>query len=351
MPVLLSRPRMRHSGGMAEPPTSATRNRRVRRTAALSVLSNAVLVAGKLVTGLAINSVAVVSEAIHSAVDLLAALIAWFAVTVAGKPADEGHPYGHGKVENLSAVVEALLIVAASAWIIVEAVAKLGKPAPVEGAGWGFAVMAVSAGLNLLISSYLMRIGKAYDSIALQADAWHLRTDVYTSAGVMLALGVIWAGARFWGADLWWVDPLVAILVAFLILKAAFELTWQAAGDLLDRGLPPPEVEWIAACARSHRPRVMSVHDLRTRKAGAHRFVDLHITIDHRETVGAAHEVAEAIEQGIERQFPGTTTTVHLDPCDAGCPPRCLSGCLLAREERNRLRAARGLGPIEPPAQ
>lgn len=334
---------------MAEAMTAADRSRRTRRAAALSVLSNSVLVAAKLAVGLAIGSVAVVSEAIHSAVDLLAAIIAWFAVTVAGKPADAEHPYGHGKIENVSAVIEALLIVAAAGWIIVEAAGKLGEPAAVEGAGWGFAVMAASAGINLLVSRHLMRVGRACDSVALQADAWHLRTDVYTSAGVMLAMGVIWAGARFAGLDLWWVDPVVAIAVALLILKAAFELTWQAGGDLVDRGLPPAEVSWIEAYVRSFVPRIAGFHDLRTRKAGPARFVDIHIAVDHARSVGEAHEVAEEIEQGIAREFPGTSVTVHLDPCDATCRPRCLSGCLLGSACRNRLRAGRGLPPIEPP--
>ncbi len=333
---------------MADPPTSMTRHRRVRRAASLSVLSNSVLVVAKLVTGLGIGSVAIISEAIHSAVDLLAALIAWFAVTKAGKPADDDHAYGHGKIENLSAVIEALLIVGASAWIIVEAVHKFWSPSPVNGAGWGLLVMGASAGLNMLVSSYLFRVGKACDSIALQADAWHLRTDVLTSAGVMVAMGVIWAGAGIWGLDLWWVDPTVAILVAMLILKAAFELTWDAGGDLLDRGLPPPEQDWIRDYILAFQPRISGFHDMRTRKAGMHRFIDVHLVVDHRQTVGEAHEVAEELEQGVIAKFPGSTVTVHLDPCDARCPPRCLGGCLLGSERRNALRAAAGLAPIEP---
>ncbi len=334
---------------MADPPTTTTRHRRVTRAAALSVLSNTVLVVAKLVTGLAIGSVAVISEAIHSAVDLLAALIAWFAVSKAGRPADDDHPYGHGKIENLSAVVEALLIVGASAWIMVEAVHKLSNPGPVTGAGWGFVVMGVSAGLNLLVSQYLMRVGKECDSIALQADGWHLRTDVLTSAGVMLAMAVIWLGHRYWGLDLWWVDPAVAIAVAMLILKAAFELTWEAGGDLLDRGLPPAEQDWMKGFLGGFVPRITGFHDLRTRKAGAHRFVDVHVVVEEHQTIVVAHEVAEEMELGIISKFPGSTVTVHLDPCDGRCPPRCLGGCLLGSARRNALRASKGLGPIEPP--
>ena len=334
---------------MSNAPNTPTRNRRVRRAAALSVLSNSVLVVAKLVTGLAIGSVAVISEAIHSAVDLVASLIAWFAVTAAGRPADDDHAYGHGKIENLSAVIEALLIVAAAAWIIVEAVHKFSDPTPVVGAGWGFLVMGASAILNQMISTYLMRVGKECDSIALQADGWHLRTDVLTSAGVMLAMGVMLIGARFWGLNLWWVDPVVAIVVAMLILKAAFELTWEAGGDLLDRGLPPAEQDWIKGFIAAFVPRITGFHDLRTRKAGAHRFVDVHLVVEETQSIVQAHQVAEEVEQGIVDKFPGCTVTVHLDPCEAHCPPSCLAGCLLKREQRQALRAAKGLPPIDPP--
>lgn len=326
--------------------------RRKTRAAILSVVSNSVLVAAKLVGGLAVGSVAVISEAIHSAVDLLAALIAWFAVKTSGAPADERHPYGHGKIENISGVVEALLIFAAAGWIIVEAVHKLTAPAagPAESVGLGVIVMGISAGVNLLVSAYLMRVGRQTESIALQADAWHLRTDVWTSAGVMAALGVIWLGRLIWpGVDLMWIDPVAAIAVALLIVKAAWDLTIQAAGDLLDQSLPPAETDWIRDHVATRAPRIASCHDLRGRRVGARRFIEVHIAVDHAETVGVAHDLAESVEQAIDGQFPGSTVTVHLDPCDASCKPRCLSGCLLGSARRNQLRAARGLPPAEPP--
>ncbi|MCX8040646.1 MAG: cation diffusion facilitator family transporter [Planctomycetota bacterium] len=335
---------------MAEATWEDTRQRRVQRAAALSVASNSVLVVGKLVTGLIIGSVAVVSEAIHSAVDLLAALIAWFAVREAGKPADEQHAYGHGKIENLAALIEAALIVAAAIWIIIEAALRLVDPKPVAGASWGVLAMGISALVNLLVSSYLMAVGRRCDSIALQADAWHLRTDVLTSFGVMAALAVIWAGDRWWGVDLWWVDPVVAIAVALLILRAGAQLTSEAGGDLIDRSLPMPERSWIIAHIRALYPRITGFHDLRTRKAGRHRFVEVHLVVPEDLNIRAAHALAESVELGIGEHFPGTTVTVHLDPCDLHCPPRCLAGCLLG-EERNRRRAERGLPPIDPPAR
>ncbi|MEK7416060.1 MAG: cation diffusion facilitator family transporter [Planctomycetota bacterium] len=326
--------------------------RKKTRAATYSILTNSLLVVTKFIVGLAIGSVSVMSEAIHSLVDLVAAVIAWFAVRMSGQPADAKHPYGHGKFENVSGAIEALLIFLAAGWIISEAVHRLMTPSPVSDLGWGFGVMLFSATVNVLISTYLMRVGKETESIALQADAWHLRTDVFTSVGVMLALGVMWLGSHVMpDVDLRWVDPVTAMVVALLIIKAAWDLTWQATGDLLDEGLPPPEVAWIKGFISSQAPRVASCHDMRTRRAGPHRFVEVHIAVDHRETVGQAHELAESIEHGIEAQFPGSTITVHLDPCDASCNPSCLSGCLLQREHRYRLRAERGLGPIDPEAK
>ena len=157
-------------------------DKRKSSVALLSVASNTILVLLKLTVGIIIGSVSVISEAIHSSVDLLAAMIALFAVRTSGKPADAEHPFGHGKVENMSGTVEALLIFLAAGWIIFEAVKKLKNPEPLEEVGWGVAVMIVASAANILVSRALFKVGKETDSVALQADAWHLRTDVYTSA-------------------------------------------------------------------------------------------------------------------------------------------------------------------------
>ncbi|MBC7294455.1 MAG: cation transporter, partial [Thermoleophilia bacterium] len=185
--------------------------------AVLSVLSNSLLILLKVAVGLLTGSVAVLSEAIHSAVDLVAALIALFAVRKSGQAADERHPYGHGKFENISGTIEALLIFLAAAWIIYEAVRKLISPRAVDMPVWGVGVMLVSAIVNIVVSGRLLKVGRETESVALQADAWHLRTDVYTSAGVMVGLLAIWLGSVFApDVDLRWVDPAVAIVVALL---------------------------------------------------------------------------------------------------------------------------------------
>ena len=283
--------------------------------ATLSVVSNATLVVLKLVTGLLIGSVSVISEAIHSGVDLVAAVIALVAVKQAARPPDAQHEFGHGKVENISGTVEALLIFFAAAWIIYEAVKKIVHPEPLDAAAWGVGVMLVSSCANLLVSRQLFKVGRETDSVALQADAWHLRTDVYTSAGVMVGLGLIMLGRVVLpGRNLGIIDPIAAIVVALLIFKAAWQLTRDSARDLLDASLPPAEEQWIRQCVARHEPRATNLHELRTRKAGADRFVEFHVAVASEMTVAEAHEVVRALEQEIQERFPGAHITIHVDP-------------------------------------
>jgi cation diffusion facilitator family transporter len=282
--------------------------------------------------------VAVVSEAIHSGVDLLASLIALFAVKTAGKSADEGHPFGHGKVENISGTIEALLIFLAAGWIIYEAVLKLIRPQQIDRAVLGVGVMLLSAVVNILVSHKLFRVGRKTDSVALLADAWHLRTDVYTSVGVMLGLGLLAAGEIiFPGRALTWVDPVAAIAVAFMIIRAAYELTLQSARDLLDANLPEEE-KWIRKeIGRLNLP-IRGFHHLRTRKAGATRFVDLHIMMDKDISIQESHRISEQVAAMIREKFPTTQVMVHEEPCEGGCSARCVDGCLRSEGERQHIQ-------------
>ncbi len=309
------------------------------KAAWLSVASNTTLAVFKLIVGVAIGSISVISEALHSGIDLIAALIALFAVKTSGKPADNEHHYGHGKIENISGSVEAVLIFIAAGWIIYEAVEKMFHPKPVETPIAGVAVMFVSTVANLLISSMLFRIGKKTESVALVADAWHLRTDVYTSGGVMLALAAIWIlGVFFPHLNAQWIDPVAAILVAGLILKAAYNLTLQAGRDLLDASLPKEENDCIAALIANIGPKVIGFHKLRTRKSGSERFIEFHLIVEKDMTVEAAHKIADELERKIEARFLRTSTTVHIEPCDGSCLSECESGCLLDAEERDKRR-------------
>lgn len=309
--------------------------RRKERVALLSVASNSVLVVMKLVVGLTIGSVSIISEAIHSAVDWLAAVIALFSVKTSSLPADERHPFGHGKIENISGTIEALLIFVAAGWIIFEAVKKILHPEPIEDLGWGVGVMLVSAVVNIVVSERLFKVGRETDSVALQADAWHLRTDVYTSAGVMVSLAAIWLGARiFPDLDLHWLDPAAAIGVALLIIKAAYDLTIQSARDLLDVNLPGEEEDWIRERILERRPVVHGFHQLRTRKSGHFRFVEFHLQVDPQMTVLDSHNITEELSDRIEKRFPHTSVTIHMEPCEGNCVGHCLEGCLLTPERR-----------------
>jgi cation diffusion facilitator family transporter len=304
--------------------------RRKTRVALLSVVSNTTLILLKLVVGLLIGSVAVVSEAIHSGVDLVAAVVALFSVRTSSIPADEEHPFGHGKVENVSGTIEALLIFLAAGWIIFEAVKKLLSPEIVTEVGWGVAVMLVSFAVNILVSQRLFKVGTETDSVALLADAWHLRTDVYTSAGVMVGLLGIWLGNVVApGADLRWIDPVAAILVALMILKAAYDLTVQAGRDLLDTRLPADEEMWIRHLISEHQPAVKGFHQLRTRKGGHFRFIDFHLQVDPALSVEESHRISETLSKGITARFAESSVTVHIEPCDGRCTDRCLTGCFL----------------------
>jgi len=310
--------------------------------ALLSVASNSVLIILKIVIGLLIGSVAVISEAIHSGIDLIAAVIALFAVRASSHDPDAEHPYGHGKVENISGTIEALLIFAAAIWIIYEAVQKLISPQEIDMPVWGVGVMLVSAIVNIIVSKRLFTVGKETDSVALKADAWHLRTDVYTSIGVMLGLLVIWIVGWIWpGANLRWLDPVVAILVALMIMKAAWDLTRVSARDLLDASLPEADVDWIPGFVTEGWPAVCSFHRLRTRKAGSNRFIDFHLAVDPTMSVGEAHILGDEIVVAIKKELPESRIQIHVEPCDYVCKDSCVSGCLVVTEEREAGRAAR----------
>ena len=312
--------------------------RRKENVALLSVISNSLLVIMKLMVGFLIGAVSIMSEAIHSAVDLVAAIIAMFSVKTSSIPADKKHPFGHGKIENISGTIEAVLIFLAAGWIVFEAVKKFSNPEPIEHIGWGVVVMFVSAVVNVLVSKRLFKVGRETDSIALEADAWHLRTDVYTSAGVMISLALIWVGGKtFPGMDLSWLDPAAAIGVALLIIKAAYDLTMQSAKDLLDVQLPVEEVAWIRDLILAHRPVIHGFHQLRTRKAGNFRFVEFHLKMDPQMTVETSHLITEELSAKIENHFPSSSVTIHIEPCDGDCVGNCLEGCLLADETRRNV--------------
>ena len=281
---------------------------RKQSAALLSIVSNSTLVIGKLAVGLMCSSVAVISEAVHSASDLMASVIAYAAVRMSDSPPDEDHPYGHGKIESISSLAEALLIFAAALYIVYEAVHKLWKPpASSPPLYLAMGVMAVSVGVNFFISRYLRKVGKETESQALLADAEHLNVDVLTAAGVFVGLGL----AQLTGKS--WLDPAAALGVALLIFKAAWELSVDALQPLMDARLPLEEEQQVRGVLNND-PRVLGYHKLRTRKSGSQRHVDVHVQLEDDITLLEAHEVSEDLEDEIRKLLPMLLINIHIEP-------------------------------------
>lgn len=279
------------------------------KVARLSIISNTFLTTAKLAVGLSMNSISVISEAVHSGLDLVAAIIAYASVRESSKPADDRHRYGHGKFENLAAIIEALLIVGAAVLIIMEAVPKLYGASEVKSLGLGILVMGVSAAVNLYVSSRLMYVAKKTRSPALAADAWHLRTDVMTSLGVLVGIVAI----KFTGFYI--IDPIIAIAVALLILKAAYDLLRESVGSILDVRLPDSDEKAIREVLQEHAGRYVDYRNLRTRRAGPQRHVDFNLVVPRGKQIVSIHALCDKIEQDLHDRLPGIEVIIHAEPC------------------------------------
>jgi cation diffusion facilitator family transporter len=287
--------------------------------AKLSVASNTLLIILKLVVGVMTGAVSIISEAIHSMMDLLAALIAYISVKVSGRPPDDSHPFGHEKIENISSVIETILIFAASIIIIKQAVMKLMHHTPVQSAGLGFAVMAVSAAVNYFVSRKLYAVARAEESVAIEADALHLKADVYTSLGVAAGLLILWV------TGLHILDPIVAILIAVFIMKEAAELLLSSFGPLMDAQLSENEIGKIRDIMERYRDVFVDFHELRTRRSGNIKHIDLHMTTPSRMTVRDCHDLCDTIERDIEENIRNTRVLIHAEPCKTDCTACSLS--------------------------
>lgn len=274
--------------------------------ARLSIISNSLLIIMKLVVGLISGSVSIISEAIHSSMDLIAAIIAFISVRISDNPPDSRHPYGHGKVENISGVIEALLIFAAAIWIIIEAIKKLlGENTELDAIAIGSIIMVISAIVNAFVSRRLYKVARETNSVALEADALHLKTDVFTSLGVAVGLALI----LFTG--IYWLDPVVAILVALFILWESYRLLVKAFSPLLDTAWNIKEIRELEKILSGMG---VKYHDLRTRIAGNYRFIDLHVEIPEDVSVGNAHQYCDRIENELTGKYTNLSVTIHVEP-------------------------------------
>lgn len=277
--------------------------------AALSIASNLVLIAIKLVAGAITGSIAIVTEAVHSLIDLVASVIAFVSVRKAGEPADADHPYGHEKVESLAAAIEGMLILVGAGIIVYEATHRLVVGSQVETLGVGIAVMGFSALANLVVSTVLSRRAKEDDSPALEADAAHLRTDALTSAGVLLGLALV----QITGIVAF--DSITALVVAAAIVTAGLRILRRSSGVLVDEALPADEMDRIeAAIAAARTPEVAGYHKLRARRAGSRRYIDFHVQYRSGTSLERAHELAHQMRGEIEAEIRRADVLIHVEP-------------------------------------
>jgi len=290
----------------------------------LSLIVVIALVVLKVAVGVITGSLSVLAQAVDSFLDLFAVSITFLAVRFAARPADVEHPFGHGKAENIAAIVQAVLIFVAGGSIIYAAVRRAGTDAALETTEAGIAVMAVSILASMFLASYLRRVARREDSPALEANAHNIAADVYSAAAVLVGLTVV----RFTGLDI--IDDVLAGIVALFIIKIAFDVLRNSIGGLVDMKLPEEEEASIKAAIIEHfGGEVVSFHKLRTRKAGNQRYIDLHLVMPRQVTIQEAHDMCDHLEIDIRDRLVRTDVTIHVEPCDGTC-----AVCKIKCEER-----------------
>jgi cation diffusion facilitator family transporter len=277
--------------------------------AGLSIASNALLIAIKLAAGAITGSIAIVTEAVHSLIDLVASVVAFVSVRKADEPADADHPYGHEKVESLAATIEGMLILIGAGIIVYEATHRLVVGAEVERLGVGIAVMGLSVLVNLAVSTVLARQARLHDSPALEGDAAHLRTDALTSLGVIAGLALV----QLTGVVAF--DSITALVVSAAIVTAGLRIIRRSSGVLVDEALPAAEMDRIeAAIAAARTPEVAGYHKLRARRAGSRRYIDLHVQYRSGTSLERAHELAHRMRDEIEAEIRHAEVLIHAEP-------------------------------------
>lgn len=278
------------------------------RVAFLSVLSNTLVVALKIIVAIITGSVAVLSEAIHTTLDLAASLIAFFSVRISGRPADKIHPYGHGKVENISGTVETLLIYAAGIWIIYESVKKLIQPEPIQLPALGVMVMLAGAAVNFFVSRLIDRTAERSHSVAMKSNAFHLLTDVYTSLGV--AVSLLLAALTGWSV----LDPMIGIVLACFIMFEATKLMRASFPPLLDAHLSDQEENKIMNIIETYKKEYIEFHNFRTRRSGPEEYIEFHLVVPSHLEIDAVEELSDQIEESIKREIPRAQILIHAEP-------------------------------------
>jgi len=284
--------------------------------AKLSIVAVSFLILIKIVASILTGSISIRADAVHSMLDLIAVIVAFIGIRISDRPADRRHPYGHGKAENISSVLVAGLIFIAAGTIVYEAIKRLIAGVTLELIGVGIGVTAVAIVINLLIAWYVLRISRTTDSIALEASARHMITDVLSSCAVLVGLIVV----QITGLSI--LDPIVALVVAGLIVKSAYDIMRKSFGGLIDVKLPDAEENAIRSAIMEHVGELVDFHALRTRKAGNQRYIDLHLVMPKDISVEEAHRMCDHLEQDIKSKLKRASVMIHVEPCREECD-RC----------------------------
>jgi cation diffusion facilitator family transporter len=277
--------------------------------ARLSIVSNSILIALKVAAGAITGSIAIITEAVHSSIDLIASVVAYLSLRKADEPADERHLYGHAKVENVAAAIEGMLILVGAGVILYESVHRLSAGGSIDNIGVGIAVIGVSAVVNVIVSTYLYRQAAAHDSPALEGDAAHLRADAATSVAVLVGLVLI----EVTGIEE--LDAIVALLVGSAIVYAGVRILSRSTRVLIDEALPAEELDVVRRqIAELPGSELIGYHKLRGRRAGSARHIDLHLQFAPGTSLERAHEVAHELQGAVRRELPGADLLVHMEP-------------------------------------
>jgi cation diffusion facilitator family transporter len=267
----------------------------------------------KVAVGVVTGSISIWAQAVDSSLDLLAVAVTFIAIRASTKPADREHPFGHGKAENIAAIVQAMLIFIVGGLIIYSSVQRIMVGAEVKLAEAGIGVMLVSMIASIFLSRHLFKVAKAADSIALEANAHNITADIYSTAAVLVGLVVV----RLTGLNI--LDPIIALGVSLLILKSAYDVLRKSFGGLIDGKLPEDEEDTIRSCILEHSGKVVAFHELRTRKAGSQRYIDFHLVMPRSFNVAEAHRMCDHLEKDLEKRLSRTNVTIHIEPCDGKC--------------------------------
>jgi cation diffusion facilitator family transporter len=283
------------------------------RAAKLALVVIIGLAVAKVVVGIVTGSISVIAQAADSFLDLFAVVVTFLAVVAASRPPDEEHPFGHGKVEYVAAVVQGLLIFTAGGLIIYSSTRRIIAGEVLEVAEAGIAVMLLSIIASIFLARYLRHVAQATDSMALEANAHNIAADVYSAAGVLVGLTVI----RFTGLVV--IDPIMAILVSLVMFRSGYSVLRKAYRGLTDVRLPEEELAVVRSAIKEHIGELVDFHALRTRKSGGQRYIDLHLVMPRHISLEEAHRMCDHLEQDIKSKLARASMTIHVEPCSEEC--------------------------------